>query len=266
MRRHGDRKLSLSKSPTQPFSDEVFRAVEQELSRCLRLLLSCLSVAEFPEHLPKLRVVDGFAPLPEQPLQIETCHEIAFYTRGDLNRTVDEILTLLLHRAIHVANAYHWRVDCNHVSYHNQHFRRLAEEVGFTIRRRRSRYGWAETIPTQRLREIFQDLGFREQVLAPFQEPALLMRGRILWHCGLPKLPTREELQAMRTADPNRARNAGPGEIVRGAKVHRLRKADNVVPMLRMSGKWLRRCGFHESTPMRVVASRGQLIIQARDR
>jgi hypothetical protein len=69
------------------------------------------------------------------------------------------------------------------------------------VRRGHSRYGWAETIPSARLREIFHDLALRQEILRPFQGCALPPRRRITWHCGLPKLPDREELRRIQSGD-----------------------------------------------------------------
>ena len=184
-------------SPQAPLSEghaDLLAAAREELARCLRLLSSCLPAVDFLQHLPAIEIADTYSPLPEQALFLKRSHQITLYTHGDLNRPALEILTILLHKAIHVANAYRWRVDCNCVSYHNQQFRVLAEDLGFVVRRGHSRYGWAETIPSAKLREIFHDLALRQEILRPFQGCALPPRRRITWHCGLPKLPDREEL------------------------------------------------------------------------
>jgi hypothetical protein len=50
-----------------------------------------------------------------------------------------------------------------------------------------------------------------------------------------------------------------------GATVNRTWQNAESVPMLRLTGKWLRQLGFHESSRMRIEARYGQLTIQARD-
>ena len=113
----------MESRPSVPRSQsraDLLSAVQRELARCLRLLTSCVSEKDLFQYLPTLKIVDGHSPLPEQPLRLETSHEITLYTHGDLNRPVEEILTILLHKAVHVANAYRWRVDCNCASFHNQ--------------------------------------------------------------------------------------------------------------------------------------------------
>jgi len=71
---------------TTPNRTELLAAAEEELARCLRLLVGCLSSVELFDDLPKVRVLDYYPVLPEQPFQVERSHELTLYTRGDLDR------------------------------------------------------------------------------------------------------------------------------------------------------------------------------------
>jgi hypothetical protein len=68
---------------TSPPAQELLQAAEEEVTRCLRLLVGCLSNVSLFDHLPKVRVVDAYPALPEQPFQVEKTHEITLHTTGD---------------------------------------------------------------------------------------------------------------------------------------------------------------------------------------
>ncbi|MCP4549742.1 MAG: hypothetical protein GY835_25080, partial [bacterium] len=162
----------------------------------------------------------------------------------------------------HAANGFAWQRDCNAFSYHNERFRRLAEKVGLEVHRI-YRYGWAETVPSCWLQGLFRGLELGEEVLAPFRDSLMLYRRRKIWHCGLTGLPEREQLEALGVTSPPPPRLPLPR--LQGMTVHKLWQGSGHVPMVRLSGKWLRAFGFRESVRMKVEARYGQLTLQARD-
>ena len=53
-----------------------------------------------------------------------------------------------------------------------------------------------------------------------------------------------------------------PAAYVRTVKVHKLWRNGEYVPMLRLTGRWLRGIGFQEATLLKVGARNGELTIQ----
>lgn len=250
-----------------PHVGSTIEGLKTELERCLRLLASRFPDSEFREHLPGITIKDGFAPLPEELVREEESHTIVLYSRGDLNRPVEQVLTILLHKAVHAANAFRWRRDCSSNSYHNSEFRTLAEQVGFHVAHSEKRYGWAQTTPDDRLFGIFHDLAVREDLLAPFQPDDFMRRYiRYTWNCGFTKMPTRSELMELQAfSSCQRDRRYRRDELTRAATVNRTWQNDESVPMVRLSGKWLRNVGFQENTRFKVEVGYGQLKIESRD-
>lgn len=234
---------------------------ESELARCLRVLMTLFPDAEFKQNPPDLKIQEGYPPLPEQPFYNPRGHLITLY-RTDLNRPVSDILTILLHQAVHAANAFAWQRDCNPSGYHNGQFRRLAEEVGLEVHRI-YRYGWADTVPRCWLLPLFRGLELSEEILGPFRDCSMLSRRKKIWHCGLTRFPEREQLEAMGVTSPSPPRLPLPR--IQGMTVSKLWQGNGHVPMVRFSGNWLRAFGFCESVRMKVEARYGQLTIQVRD-
>jgi hypothetical protein len=253
---------STNAAPSSPQRASDVEAARAELARCLRLLVHLFPDPDFVANPPEIAVLDEYPPLPETPLCVDTSHRLLLYTHGDLNRPLEQVLTTLLHRTVHLANAFQWVQDCTPVSYHTRGFQRLAEAVGFVVARAHRRYGWADTRPGPRLVEIFRDLAVDETVLEPFWDRATSLRKGIRCHCGLPRLPDRHELHEwLREGEDARYR---PPSMVRSVKVHRVRQGEGYVPMLRLRGRWLRLFGFNESCPMKIEARPGRLVIEAR--
>jgi len=246
---------------TAPVPHHATRRAESELARCLGVLTTLFPDAEFKQNPPDLKIQAGYPPLPEQPFCNPRSHLITLY-RTDLNRPVSDILTILLHQAVHVANAFAWRRDCNPSSYHNEQFRRLAEKVGLKVHRI-SRYGWANTVPRCWLLGLFRSLELSEEVLGPFRDRLMLCRKKKIWHCGLTGFPERGQLQAMGVTSPPPSRL--PRSRLQGMNVHSLWHGSGHVPMVRLSGNWLRAFGFRERVRMKVEARYGQLTLQVRD-
>jgi hypothetical protein len=193
----------------------------------------------------------GCPPLAEH---METDADMTLYTR-DLNRSPEEILTILLHKAIHSYNAFRWQRDCTAVNYHTRGFRRQAEQVGFQVAWAGRCGGWARTVPTQHLRDIFEQIALDEDTLVPFRR-AIRFRGLHRWHCGRRRFPSRAEL-ATRLA---RRCPADSRRLVRTLRVHRRRDS----PLVRLTGHWLKPFGFGEGTALKVEVSYGLMTIQAR--
>lgn len=237
----------------------AIRRAEAELNRCLRILLTLFPDPEFQQSSPEVSL-EECAPLPEQPFSAAG-DRVTLYTRTDLKRPVEEILTVLLHQAVHLANAFHWTRDSNRLSRHNVRFRDLAEQLGFEVSWVNARYGWAQTTATARLRQIFRDLALAEEVLAPFRDPLAKPR-RTIWHCGEFRFPEPQELRAILRRPAPRV---VPRPQARAMTVNTLWRNGSWVPMLRLTGRWLRCFGFRESSRVRVDASYGELRIQARN-
>jgi hypothetical protein len=176
---------------------------------------------------------------------------------------VEEVLTVLLHKAVHLANAFSWIKDCNWRSRHNCRFRQLAREVGLDVSWVDARYGWAQTTPTPPLQLLLRGLCFAEEVLEPFRYPFARPRSMI-WHCGQFRFPEPEELSAIlgRPAPPSPLRSR---VVVRGMTVNRVWRDTSSAPMLRLTGRWLTRFGFPEASRVRIDARYGELRIRGRD-
>ncbi len=216
---------------------------QAELERCLGHLLHLFPDPDFQAHPPKVVLDTGCPPLVEH---METDTDITLY-RGDLNRSPEEILTILLHKAIHSFHAFRWQRDCTVVNYHTRMFRRQAEQVGFQVDWAGRCGGWARTVPMAPLRSLFERIAFDEDTIAPFRG-AFRFRGLHRWHCGRRRFP-----------DPKR-----PGrdcrQLVRTLRVHRRENS----PVVRLAGRWLRPFGFAEGTALKVEASYGLMTIRAR--
>lgn len=245
----------------------MFQALEAELQRCLRLLASRVPDHEFRDHLPRIVIKDGYAPLPEESVHESESHRITLCTRGDLNRPVDQVLTILLHKAVHAANAFRWKRDCSANSCHNSAFRVLSEQVGFHVTYSDKRYGWANTTPSTHLRGTFRDLAVREDLLLPFQDGLAIRRLRgFTWNCGLARMPTRSELIDLQSASSGcQDRRFRREDRIRAATINRAWHNNETVPMVRLSGKWLRNAGFHENGRFKIEVRYGQLTIESRD-
>ena len=239
---------------TAPAPDPIaIRRAEAELARSLRVLLMLFPDPEFKGTSPEVNI--------ERCAPIATGHRVTLY-RSDLTRSTEDVLTILLHKAVHLANAFGWNRDCNWRSRHNCFFRKLAEEVGFDVSWVNARFAWAKTTPSPRLRQIFGDLALAEQFLEPFRYPDPFT-SPIKWHCGQYHLPLPDEIGAvLKTPTPNRRRWRLP---VRGMTVNRLYRGYRTVPMLRLTGHWLTDLGFPTASRVRLDARYGELRIQARE-
>jgi hypothetical protein len=204
--------LDALAEPTSEVIEPLAEA-ETELARCLRLLTPLFGDHEFRDSPPEVRIEDGYAPLPGEPFGVLASHRVTLYARGDLNRPVEQVLTILLHKAVHVFNAFHWVGDCSRVSYHTRRFREVAERVGFMVHWVNARYGWAETAPSPLLMRIFGDLAVAEEALRPFRRGYPRLRWPRIWHCGLPRFPDRAQLQELLASA---AGGSGPKEVSYG--------------------------------------------------
>ena len=87
---------------------DATQLAESELVRCLGVLMTLFPDGEFKHNPPTVKIQEGFPPLPEQPFYNPRGHLITLYG-ADLNRPVSDILTILLHQAVHAANAFAWQ-------------------------------------------------------------------------------------------------------------------------------------------------------------
>jgi hypothetical protein len=224
---------------------------QAELERCLRAFVSLFPDPDFRAHPPELVLDPGCPPLPEQLLETT---DITLYTRRDLNRPPEEVLTILLHKAIHSFHAFRWQADCTAGSYHTQVFRHLAEQVGFQVAWAGRRNGWAQTLPTAPLRELFEQIALAEDTLVPFRDSLFWFPRRHRWPCGQRRFPDRAEL-ATRLGCCSDSRR-----LVRTLRVHRR----GASPVVHLAGRWLTPFGFREGTPLKVEVSYGRMTIEAR--
>lgn len=238
----------------------ALRRARAELTRCLRLLVELFPDPEFSQTSPEV-CLERYAPLPEQCFS-PAGHRVTLYSR-DLCRPVEEVLTVLLHKAVHLANAFRWIKDCNWRSRHNCRFRQLAQKVGLDVSWVDARYGWAQTTPTPTLQWFLPRLRLAEEVLEPFRDLSAKPRSMI-WHCGQFRFPEPEELSAILgrppTPSPLRSR-----VVVRAMTVNRVWRDTYSAPMLRLTGRWLTRYGFPQASRVRIDARYGELRIRSRD-
>lgn len=256
-----DPALAPAPMPDRKPDPSQLRRAQAELEKCLPILIDRFPDPEFKETSPKLRL-EVYAPLPEQ--SVRPCgHLVTLYTTRDLCRPVEEVLAIVLHKAVHLANAFRWKEDCNWRSRHNRRFRALAEEVGFDVDWVNSRYGWARTTPTPSLQRLLRELRFDETVLEPFQRGGAISMN---WHCGQFCFPEPEEVKTLlgRPDPPPHLRRLAQ---VRGLTVNRVWPcgATAPAPMLRITGKWLAELGFTQACRVRIDACYGELRIRSRD-
>ena len=128
--------------------------IAAELGRCLRRLVPLFPDPGF--QAPEVVIAPGWRPLPEIPLE-PPWGVITLYS-CDLVGSGEEVLTILLHKAIHAYHAFLWQSDCSCWSYHTRLFRRQAEQLGLRVGRHHPRYGWSQTLPTPELVRLFEDL------------------------------------------------------------------------------------------------------------
>lgn len=214
-----------------------------ELGRCLRRLVTLFPDPSF--RAPKVVIDSGCRPLPEAPLET-AWGTITLYAR-DLEGSAEEVLTILLHKAIHAYHAFLWQTDCTCWSYHTRLFRRQAEQLGLQVDRH-CRYGWSQTLPTPQLCRFFAELAPQLGLTRPRR--ALSRR---VWHCGQQHFPSRAELGT--PSDSNECRRP-----VRSLQVHRRHGS----AMVRLGGRWLRHLGFHPGQQLKVEGCAGRLTIEAR--
>jgi hypothetical protein len=216
-----------------------------ELGRCLHQLVTL-----FPEpfRVPEIVIETGYPPLPETPLEPDW--GLTLYGR-DLVGSSEEVLTILLHKAIHTYHAFLWQSDCNCWSYHTRRFQRLAEQLGFQVGWNR-RYGWAQTLPTPDLCHLFEELDLALPSSRGRSVSRLLPSSRRprLWPCGQQRFPNLGERRGERRSE----------RPVRSLRVH----DREGFPMIRMSGRWLRHLGFRAGRRLKVEGCDGRLTIEAR--
>ncbi|MHC5066532.1 MAG: SymE family type I addiction module toxin [Planctomycetota bacterium] len=230
----------------------LIERVKAELARCLPPLMSLFPDPEFQATSPKLEI-QKYAPLPQQGYR-RVGHRIMI-AHGDLEASAEGLLTVLLHKLVHLANAFAWSYDCTYISRHNGRFRTLAEHVGLMVDWVDKRYAWAQTTPTTRLCQFFRDLAFPEDLLLPSRIRRSARSG--IWHCGECVFPTREQIATILGRPVQRS--------CPKPKVHRMTiSALGQRPALRIRGKWLLSYGFSTACPLRVEARYGELRIQGR--
>ncbi|MEM9291735.1 MAG: SymE family type I addiction module toxin [Acidobacteriota bacterium] len=122
--------------------------------------------------------------------------EIVLRADLDLYRGPREVLTILLHRLVHLANGLSGCRDSTHSGYHNQHFKKLAETVGFRVAKRHSRFGWGITEATPGLLDFFDALAPDAVIFERRGDPPAL-----LWSCGVTPLPLQDAVESG-VADP----------------------------------------------------------------
>ena len=220
----------------------------EELRRCLRWLVTLFPDPEFRAHPPEIVLDPGY---PVSPMERDAC--IPLYRR-DLGGSPTEILTILLHKAIHAFHAFRWQPDCTCWSYHTEAFRRQAEQVGFQVGWAGRRHGWAQTRPGSSLERFFEKISLATLSLAtPLRE----WGRRPNWDCGLLRLPTRADLENRLGHD---ARSDSRRRLIHSLQVHR--RGDS--PMVRLSGRWLAAFGFAQGVRLKVEARPGRLVLEAR--
>ncbi len=95
-----------------------------------------------------------------------------FVAAEDLRRPPADLLAVLLHGLVHVANARAGVRDCSATHYHNLKFRRLAEAVGLWVPSSHARLGWATTVATTGLMQRFGPL-IETLTSTPLPSPAV---------------------------------------------------------------------------------------------
>lgn len=252
-------------------SPEFLTEARRELERCMRALLPRFPEATLPAFPPEIRVEPGSGRFKRRSLESLKRHELVFYAEEHLGGSAEEILTVLLHKMVHAANAVRRVRDASHQGYHNQRFRELAEGVGFRVERLGRRFGWAHTLPGPELAEDLRRLALDGTVFPDFRSAASEEPRR--WRCGLtvfPELPRNCPLEkAARRARQAPVEEPAPalrprrpaGE--RRATVSQLMRGPGCVPVLRLSGEWLREAGFEEGRLCRVEVGSGRLVLHA---
>jgi hypothetical protein len=228
----------------QPANTPEAGTIQAELGRCLSRLVLLFPDPSFQP--PEVVIDPGYRPLAETPLE-PPWGVITLYSR-DLVGSSEDVLTILLHKAIHAYHAFLWRSDCSCWSYHTRLFRRQAEQLGLRVGRHHPRYGWSQTSPTAELGRLFEDLAPALDLPRSSASPL----SRRVWHCGQQRFPSRAELG---TPCGNEGRRLG-----RSLQVHRRQGS----AMVRLGGRWLRHLGFYPGQQLKVEGCAGRVTIEAR--
>ena len=218
-----------------------------ELSRCIRLLTRVFPDGTFcGRDIPVQLLGNGRDTISEaESYELSlTLHLV------DLLRPSQELLTILLHQMVHIADVLRGVDDVYPGGFHGHQFRISAEEVGLVVEQRDSRRGKVETTPSHSLKQLFGDIHLDRTVLTPYKGTA---GGRSIppWSCSWKprgfKWSSSLRVNPLYSPDPY---PQPPWPIVerKTAKVQHLWRNQEVVPRLRLPGKWLQDLGFHVDT------------------
>jgi hypothetical protein len=108
-----------------------------------------------------------------------------------LNRTIDEIVTTLLHEMIHLYCATNKIQDTsNNCVYHNKKFKEEAEKRGLIISKEET-IGWSETTLQDSTKELIKKFKINSDALDYYRKPNLCLTSKIILNkyqcsqCGL---------------------------------------------------------------------------------
>lgn len=110
-----------------------------------------------PSFSRRMNVLGHFAPLrwkAPRSDENERIHEVVVVAEH-LDRGADDILETLLHEAAHAMNFARGIHDCSRSQYHNERFKRAAEELGLDVKRV-PHYGWALTTLPKTTAALYQ--------------------------------------------------------------------------------------------------------------
>ncbi len=186
--------------PGMDTGTDVARA-EQELERCCAQLLDRFEPGL--AHVPSCVRIEGISPrarheYDERPQSVRV-------PAHALTGSTSEVLVALLHAMVHWVNGLRGLKDCCHRGYHNRLFRSLAQEVGFEVGERVSRFGWVDLRPSAELAAVLDQIQLDEGELVPLVAalPADRMKRRPC-RTNLPQgHPIRSMRQAALTSLPN---------------------------------------------------------------
>lgn len=204
----------------------------KELSRSIRLLTSLFPNGIFSNSPPRLRIepagcgliVEDPAAAPGEPTAKGVAeHQLRQVTlkEEDLARSADEILTILLHQMVHVADYARGVEDLYPGGFHNLQFRMSAQEVGFLVTQSEPRRGTDQVSPGAELLSLFRDIRMAPSVLSPFRHAIRASDRPWTCHWGPPPMNRSVPIQQMRIQLPDGA-PAPPWPVIqkKTGKVH----------------------------------------------
>jgi hypothetical protein len=157
----------------RPVPRERLEQARKALARCLPALLARFPPGALPGEPPWLVVRPGTE---RWSGERRALGGVTLRVEDDLAGSVERVLTVLLHRLVHLALARqgHTHADATYAGRHGEAFGRLAEAVGFEVHPDRH-LGTGDTRPSAELQNVFAEFALSPEELL-LGEPGAALR------------------------------------------------------------------------------------------